>query len=131
MPAVSVSQRRLMGVALSIKRGHTPASYSPEAAKIAGEMSEAELEKFAGKEKRMKMKNVSTEIKESAHEEKETIRRYTKRRTHIKRAAKAARGETRLRLKADADKFTEIIKDEKEHLDEFSDMYYGITGTGI
>jgi hypothetical protein len=71
-----------MGVALSIKRGHTPASYSPEAAKIAGEMPEAELEKFAGKEKRMygreaqrlldagkihKMKNVSTKIKESAY----------------------------------------------------------------
>lgn len=47
MPAVSEAQRRLAGIALSMKRGKTPRSYSKEAAKMADSMTEAELEKFA------------------------------------------------------------------------------------
>ncbi len=46
MPAVSEAQRRLAGIALSIKRGETPRSYSKEAANMSDSMTEAQLEKF-------------------------------------------------------------------------------------
>jgi len=48
MPPKSKKQRRLMGTALSIKRGETPASYSPEAARLARTMTEEQLEEYAG-----------------------------------------------------------------------------------
>ena len=54
MPAVSSSQRKLAGIALSIKRGKTPRSYSKEAAKMADSMSEEELEKYAHKVRRVR-----------------------------------------------------------------------------
>ena len=47
MPAVSEPQRKLAGIALSIKRGKTPKSYSKEAARMAGSMTEEQLEDFA------------------------------------------------------------------------------------
>lgn len=47
MPAVSEKQRTLFRIALSIKKGETPRSYSKEAAKLADEMSIEELEKYA------------------------------------------------------------------------------------
>ena len=45
-PSVNESQRRLMCLALSIKLGKTPKSKSPEAAKMANEMSIKELSDF-------------------------------------------------------------------------------------
>lgn len=48
MPATSEAQRRLMCIALSIKRGETPASYSKEAARLAETMSESDLEDYCG-----------------------------------------------------------------------------------
>lgn len=42
-PAVSEKQRRIFCVALSIKKGDTPKSYSKQAAKMAAEMSEKQL----------------------------------------------------------------------------------------
>ena len=47
MPAVSERQRKLAGIALSIKRGETPKTYSPQAAKMAKTMTIKELRKFA------------------------------------------------------------------------------------
>ena len=47
-PATSEAQRRLFCVALSIKRGETPKSYSKQAAKMASEMSEAQLAEYCG-----------------------------------------------------------------------------------
>ncbi|KKM74427.1 hypothetical protein LCGC14_1400420 [marine sediment metagenome] len=49
-PATSESQRKLMCLALSIKQGLTPASRSPEAAKIAAQMSEEQLKDFCKSE---------------------------------------------------------------------------------
>ena len=46
MPSTSEQQRTLMCIALSIKQGKTPSSYSKEAAKMASEMSEAQLKDF-------------------------------------------------------------------------------------
>ena len=46
MPAVSERQRRLFCIALSIKRGETPSSFSKEAARIAAENSESTLKEF-------------------------------------------------------------------------------------
>jgi len=46
LPAESDSQRRLFCLALSIKQGKTPASYSKQAAKIAGQTSEQQLTEF-------------------------------------------------------------------------------------
>lgn len=43
MPATSDKQRTLFCIALSIKQGKTPASYSKEAAKMAEEMTEEQL----------------------------------------------------------------------------------------
>jgi len=46
MPATSENQRTLFCIALSIKRGKTPASYSKQAAKMAEEMSEEQLKEY-------------------------------------------------------------------------------------
>ncbi len=46
MPAVSEKQRRLMGIALAIKRGKTPKSYSPSAAKVAETMTVDQLREY-------------------------------------------------------------------------------------
>jgi len=54
MPARSEAQRRLAAIALSIKRGETPRSYSQEAAHMADSMTEAQLEKFARTSKNKK-----------------------------------------------------------------------------
>ena len=43
MPATSENQRQLFCIALSIKQGKTPASYSKEATKMADEMTEEQL----------------------------------------------------------------------------------------
>ena len=45
-PSNSESQRRLMCLAMSIKTGKTPASKSPQAAKMAKEMSLKTLSEF-------------------------------------------------------------------------------------
>ena len=49
MPAESEAQRKLMAIALQIKRGELPASYSPEAAKLARAMTERQLRDYARK----------------------------------------------------------------------------------
>lgn len=46
-PATSDKQRRLFAIALGIKRGQIPKSYSPEAAQMAKRMSERKLKEFA------------------------------------------------------------------------------------
>ena len=46
MPATSKKQRTLMCIALSIKEGKTPASYSKEAAKAASSMSVEQLRDY-------------------------------------------------------------------------------------
>jgi hypothetical protein len=46
MPATSENQKQLFCIALSIKRGKTPKSYSAQAAKMAEEMSEAKLQEY-------------------------------------------------------------------------------------
>jgi hypothetical protein len=51
MPSKTPKQRRLMGAALAAKRG---AKTFPEAQKIAGQMSEKQLEDFARKPKKGK-----------------------------------------------------------------------------
>ncbi len=43
----SESQRKLAGIALSMKRGETPHSYSAQAHKMMREMSEEELKDMA------------------------------------------------------------------------------------
>ena len=48
MPAKTEAQRRIFCIALSMKRGLTPKSYSPEAAKMAAEMSEETLKEYCG-----------------------------------------------------------------------------------
>jgi hypothetical protein len=54
IPAKTVKQRKFLGIALAIKRGKLPKSYSPEAAKAAETMSKKALEHFAGtKEKNL------------------------------------------------------------------------------
>jgi len=49
MPATSENQRKLMCIALSIKKGDTPSSYSKQAAKMASEMSEQQLKDYCEK----------------------------------------------------------------------------------
>ena len=49
MPAESENQRKLMCIALSIKRGETPKTYSKEAARLAETMSEQQLKDFCEK----------------------------------------------------------------------------------
>ena len=46
MPSVSESQRKLFCVALAMKLGKTPKSYSPEAAKMAKEMTIEQLSDY-------------------------------------------------------------------------------------
>jgi len=46
MPANSKNQQTLFCIALSIKRGETPRTYSAEAAKMADEMSEDQLRDY-------------------------------------------------------------------------------------
>lgn len=46
-PAVSEDQRRLAGIALAMKRGGTPYSYSKEAAKMARSMTIEQLREYA------------------------------------------------------------------------------------
>lgn len=46
MPSVSEDQRQLFCIALSIKQGKTPKSYSKQAAKMASEMSEKQLKDY-------------------------------------------------------------------------------------
>lgn len=46
MPATSKEQRTLMCIALGIKKGETPASYSKEGARLAKSMSEDKLQEF-------------------------------------------------------------------------------------
>jgi hypothetical protein len=43
MPATSKNQRTLFCIALSMKKGETPKSYSAQAAKMADSMTEAQL----------------------------------------------------------------------------------------
>ena len=43
MPSTSEKQRALMCIALAMKRGKTPKSYSKAAAKIADQMTEQQL----------------------------------------------------------------------------------------
>jgi hypothetical protein len=45
-PAKTEDQRQLFCIALSIKRGKTPRSYSKQAAKMADEMSEEVLREY-------------------------------------------------------------------------------------
>ena len=49
MPAETERQRRLAGIALRIKRGELPRSYSPQAARMADSMTEDELRLMASK----------------------------------------------------------------------------------
>ncbi len=46
MPSTSEKQKKLMCIALSMKQGKTPKSYSREAARISEEMSEEQLREF-------------------------------------------------------------------------------------
>ena len=57
MPARSERQRKLARVALSIKRGETPRSYSPEATRMAESMSEEKLRHYARGTKRKKRRS--------------------------------------------------------------------------
>ena len=65
MPASSQQQQKIMGLALSYKRGNTPESeVSATVKKIANGMSEKELEKYAGtKHKGLPKKVGETKIK--------------------------------------------------------------------
>jgi hypothetical protein len=49
MPATSENMRKLACVALSIKRGETPESYSAEGAKMAKGMTEEQLSDYCKK----------------------------------------------------------------------------------
>jgi hypothetical protein len=51
MPAKTPAQRALFGIALAIKRGETPESYSPAATKIAENLPESKIREFAKKPK--------------------------------------------------------------------------------
>lgn len=46
MPAESKSQKTLFCIALSIKKGETPKTYSKKAADMAEKMSQAQLEEY-------------------------------------------------------------------------------------
>ena len=48
-PSKTESQRKLAGIALSIKRGETTKGYSKQAAEMAKSMTIAELRAFASK----------------------------------------------------------------------------------
>ena len=51
-------QLKLFGIALAMKRGETPYSYSEEAAKIARSTSEAELKRMIGEGEKRKARRV-------------------------------------------------------------------------
>jgi len=66
VPAKSKKQHRLMGIALAIKRGKLPASYSKEAAKIAKSMTIQQLRDYAKtKEKGLPAKKSNTKRRKS------------------------------------------------------------------
>jgi len=46
VPSVNEKQKTLMCIALSIKKGETPESYSKEAARISQQMSVEQLEDY-------------------------------------------------------------------------------------
>ena len=46
MPAKSTKQKKLMCIALSMKSGQTPKSYSKQAARLADSMTEESLEDY-------------------------------------------------------------------------------------
>ncbi len=69
MPAVSQQQQKIMGLALSVKRGETPRSKaSAEVLKIVDSMSEKELEKYAGTAHKGLPKTVEAKIREIVRE---------------------------------------------------------------
>lgn len=47
-PAVSEAQRRIFCIALAIKRGETPKTYSKEGARLAAENTEETLVEYCG-----------------------------------------------------------------------------------
>ena len=47
-PATTEGQRKLFGIARAITKGETPASYSPQAAKIAKTVPVKKIREFAG-----------------------------------------------------------------------------------
>lgn len=51
-------QLQLFGIALAMKRGETPYSYSEEAAKIARSTSEAELERMVAEGEKPKRRRI-------------------------------------------------------------------------
>ena len=53
------SQIELFGIALSMKRGKTPYSYSEQAAKIARSTSEAELKRMIGEGVKKKSRRIT------------------------------------------------------------------------
>lgn len=76
MPAKSKAQRRFMGIVESIKKGKTPKSYSPEAAKAAKSMSKSDVRHFTKtKEKGLpqytgdKMKGKGMKVSQNATKE--------------------------------------------------------------
>jgi hypothetical protein len=78
MPAVSQQQQKIMGLALSVKRGDTPRSeVSDEVLNIVDSMSEKELRKYAGTSHTglpKKVENIIREmIKEIYKEMKESV----------------------------------------------------------
>jgi hypothetical protein len=61
MPAKSEKQRKFFGIAKAIKQGKEPKSYSKAAAKVAKELPESEIDKFA-KKKKEQIENYKTLI---------------------------------------------------------------------
>lgn len=55
MPAKTEKQRKLFGIAESIKKGKTPASYSKSAAKIAKSVPLSKIREFSKKGKKWHM----------------------------------------------------------------------------
>ena len=51
MPSKTKKQQKFFGIVKGIKKGKTKPSYSPEAAKVAKEMTKKEIDKFAHKAK--------------------------------------------------------------------------------
>jgi len=49
MPAESEKQRKLFAIALAIKKGKIPKSYSKNASKLAEQLSKKKLKEFAKK----------------------------------------------------------------------------------
>ena len=69
MPAVSQQQQKIMGIALSVKRGETPESeVSDDVLKIVNSMSQSELEKYAGTEHDGLPQKVEQKLRETIRE---------------------------------------------------------------